>query len=136
MIFNKSNTYKIKTLRMRKTLFSVSAVCFSSSFIYASHPGNHINIILIMADDFGYECIGANGGEYVTPHIDSLAEKGIRFEHCYSNPLSTPSRVQLMTGKYNVHNYTAFAKLERKETTFANLHTLFDVRCSSHGHLL
>ncbi len=121
MIFTKSKTYKIKTLQMRKKLLSVSAVWFSSSFIYASHPGNHINIILIMADDFGYECIGANGGEYVTPHIDSLARKGIRFEHCYSNPLSTPSRVQLMTGKYNVHNYTAFAKLERKETTFANL---------------
>ena len=50
-----------------------------------------------------------------------MAKEGIRFEHCYSNPLSTPSRVQLMTGKYNVRNYTAFAKLERKEITFANL---------------
>lgn len=106
---------------MDKILFSVSAFCLGSGFMYASHPGNRMNIILIMADDFGYECIGANGGGYITPHIDKLAKEGIRFEHCYSNPLSTPSRVQLMTGKYNVRNYTAFAKLDRKETTFANL---------------
>lgn len=106
---------------MKKTIFSISAFCLGSSFVHASSPGNRMNIILIMADDFGYECIGANGGGYATPHIDKLAEEGIRFEHCYSNPLSTPSRVQLMTGKYNVRNYTAFAKLDRRETTFANL---------------
>lgn len=106
---------------MRRTLFSLSAFCFGSSFMYALHPGNRMNIVLIMADDFGYECIGANGGGYATPHIDKLAEEGVRFEHCHSNPLSTPSRVQLMTGKYNVRNYTAFGRLERSETTFANL---------------
>lgn len=106
---------------MRRTLLSLSAFCFGSSFVYASHSGNRMNIVLIMADDFGYECIGANGGGYSTPNIDKLAEEGIRFEHCHSNPLSTPSRVQLMTGKYNVRNYTAFGRLERAETTFANL---------------
>ena len=106
---------------MKRTLFSISAIGLGSGFMYASHPENRMNIVLIMADDFGYECIGANGGGYATPHIDKLAEEGIRFEHCHSNPLSTPSRVQLMTGKYNVRNYTAFAKLDRKETTFANL---------------
>lgn len=106
---------------MRRTLFSLSAFCFGSSFMYASHTGNRTNIVLIMVDDFGYECIGANGGGYATPNIDKLAEEGIRFKHCHSNPLSTPSRVQLMTGKYNVRNYTAFGRLERAETTFANL---------------
>lgn len=80
------------------------------------------NIVLILADDFGYECVGANGGtSYQTPEIDKLAKTGIRFEHCYAQPLCTPSRVQLMTGIYNVRNYTAFGRLERKETTFAHL---------------
>lgn len=106
---------------MERTLFSISALCLSSGFMFASQPRDRMNIVLIMADDFGYECIGANGGGYATPHIDRLAEEGVRFQHCHSNPLSTPSRVQLMTGKYNVRNYTAFAKLERKEVTFANL---------------
>ena len=61
------------------------------------------NIILILADDFGYECVGANGGtSYRTPVLDQLAATGVRFEHCYVQPLCTPTRVQLMTGLYNV----------------------------------
>jgi len=108
-------------MNMGRFLFSITGLCLSSSFLYASHTEERMNIVLIMADDFGYECIRANGGGYATPNIDRLAEEGIRFDHCYANPLSTPSRVQLMTGKYNVRNYTAFATLDRKEITFANL---------------
>ena len=80
------------------------------------------NIILIMADDLGYECIGANGGtSYKTPVLDKMAETGLRFEHCHSQPLCTPSRVKIMTGIYNVRNYVKFGVLDRKQTTFAHL---------------
>lgn len=75
-----------------------------------------------MADDLGYECIGANGGtSYKTPVLDRLAETGVRFEHCYSQPLCTPSRVQIMTGIYNVRNYVKFGIMDRNQTTFAHL---------------
>ena len=87
----------------------------------AAGPGR-MNIVLIMADDLGYETIGANGGEsYATPNLDRLAANGVRFEHCYAQPICTPSRVQLMTGQYNVRNYTKFGVLNRDERTFANL---------------
>ncbi|MCA9050564.1 MAG: sulfatase-like hydrolase/transferase [Planctomycetaceae bacterium] len=80
------------------------------------------NVILIMVDDFGYECITANGGEsYQTPNVDRLAATGVRFEHCHVQPLCTPTRVQLMTGKYNIRNYLQFGKLVRSETTFGHL---------------
>ena len=80
------------------------------------------NIILIMADDFGYECVTGNGGNsYQTPHLDRLAAQGLRFEHCHVQPLCTPTRVQLMTGLYNVRNYFNFGTLPRTETTFAHL---------------
>jgi len=80
------------------------------------------NIILIMADDLGCECIGANGGtSYKTPVLDKMAETGVRFEHCHSQPLCTPSRVKIMTGIYNVRNYVKFGVLDRKQTTFAHL---------------
>ncbi len=80
------------------------------------------NIVLIMADDLGYECIRANGGtSHQTPVLDGLASTGMRFEHCYAQPLCTPSRVQIMTGIYNVRNYTKFGVLPRKEKTFAHL---------------
>ena len=80
------------------------------------------NIILIMADDLGYECLGCNGGtSYKTPCLDQLAQSGMRFRHCYSQPLCTPSRVKIMTGIYNVRNYEVFGKLPSNQTTFANI---------------
>ncbi|MGE4003413.1 MAG: sulfatase-like hydrolase/transferase [Planctomycetaceae bacterium] len=80
------------------------------------------NIVLIMADDLGYECIAANGGEsYRTPVLDGLAAEGVRFEHCYSQPLCTPTRVKLMTGMSNMRNYVEFGTLETSQVTFANL---------------
>jgi arylsulfatase A len=80
------------------------------------------NIVFIMADDFGYECVGANGGtSYQTPVLDQMAMEGMRFEHCYSQPICTPSRVKLMTGISNVRNYAKFGFLDPKQTTFGNL---------------
>lgn len=80
------------------------------------------NIVLIMADDLGYECIGANGGtSYKTPVLDAMAKRGLRFQHCYSQPICTPSRVKLMTGISNVRNYAEFGLLEESQTTFAHL---------------
>jgi len=80
------------------------------------------NIILIMADDLGYETINANGGtSYQTPAIDQMAAEGIRFEHCYAQPLCTPSRVKIMTGLYNVRNYVRFGILDTTQTTFGHL---------------
>ncbi|MEX2168909.1 MAG: sulfatase-like hydrolase/transferase [Pirellulales bacterium] len=80
------------------------------------------NIVLIMADDFGYECLTANGGEsYQTPNLDRLAAEGMRFENCYVQPLCTPTRVELMTGMSNVRNYIQFGTIDRDATTFAHL---------------
>jgi arylsulfatase A len=80
------------------------------------------NIIVILVDDIGYECIGANGGtSYRTPVVDKLAAAGVRFTHGYAQPLCTPTRVQLMTGLSNVRNYISFGKMDPQAVTFANL---------------
>lgn len=75
-----------------------------------------------MADDMGYECLGCNGSEsYQTPHLDKLAQDGMRFENCHSQPICTPTRVQIMTGLYNQRNYIRFGVLDPGQTTFAHL---------------
>ncbi|MBN1509047.1 MAG: sulfatase-like hydrolase/transferase [Sedimentisphaerales bacterium] len=80
------------------------------------------NVILILADDLGYETIGANGGtSYRTPQLDKLAATGVRFTHCFVQPLCTPTRVQLMTGRYNVRNYIRFGTMDPQAVTFANV---------------
>ena len=80
------------------------------------------NVILIMSDDLGYEAIGCNGGtSYATPILDEMANTGARFENAHVQPLCTPTRVQLMTGKYNFRNYIGFGLMKPDEVTFGHL---------------
>ncbi|WKN40510.1 sulfatase-like hydrolase/transferase [Tunicatimonas pelagia] len=85
---------------------------------YSQQP----NVVLIMADDMGYECLSTYGStSYQTPVLDSLAASGIQFAHCISQPLCTPSRVKIMTGLYNYRNYEYFGYLNENQYTFGNL---------------
>lgn len=71
---------------------------FTSPAYAADQPPN---ILLIMADDVGVECLGCYGGtSYPTPRLDRLAESGTRFTHCYSMAVCHPTRITLMTGRY------------------------------------
>jgi len=113
---------KIMNLRnFTLSLLFVAMACWTFTTAFAQ-KAEKLNVILIMADDLGYECIGANGSSsYRTPHLDKLSEGGFRFTNCYVQPLCTPTRVQLMTGQYNVRNYTVFGELHRSQKTFGNL---------------
>jgi arylsulfatase A-like enzyme len=61
------------------------------------------NILFIMADDHASKAISCYGhGINQTPHIDRLANEGMRMNHCYvSNSICTPSRAAILTGTYN-----------------------------------
>ncbi len=105
-------------LRMKSSLLA-ALMCVAVNCQAASEKPN---VVLILIDDFGYECVTANGGEsYQTPVMDKLAATGVRFEQCHVQPVCTPSRVQLMTGMSNRRNYTRFAHLDPSQTTFGNL---------------
>ena len=61
------------------------------------------NILFILADDYGIDGVGCYGSDRFkgkTPHLDALAESGIRFTECYSMPLCGSSRCAIMTGRY------------------------------------
>ena len=79
------------------------------------------NIVLILVDDLGTEALGCYGGtSYATPTIDKMAAQGVRFNHAYAYPLCTPTRVSIMTGKYNFRNWKAFGILDPAEKTFGH----------------
>ncbi len=88
----------------------------------ASAPDRTPNIIFILADDLGCEVVGPKSDpSYKTPNLDALAEEGMQFTRCYAGPSCTPSRVALMTGKYNHRNYLNFSMLPKGERTFGHL---------------
>ena len=89
-----------------RTLIFITIIFFFTSCLESDTNRNNPNVILIMADDLGYEALGINGAdEYKTPVLDSLALNGINFNNAYSQPLCTPTRVKIMTGKPNYENY-------------------------------
>jgi len=95
-----------------KTLGAGAASAGSLSVLSSlSHSGCRLggrkrpNIILINADDLGYAGLGCYGQKLIqTPHIDQMAEEGIRFTDYYSaNTVCVPSRVGLLTGRHPGH---------------------------------
>ena len=95
--------------------------CVSLIFVDAATLSQKPNIIVILADDVGYEALGCYGGEsYSTPHLDVLAKSGLQGMHCYSMPVCHPTRVALLTGRYpsNVGNpkWGAFPTRYEKQT--------------------
>lgn len=69
----------------------------------AAPPSRTPNIVMIYCDDLGYGDIGSYGSSIRTPNLDRLASEGMRFTHFYSgNPVCSPSRAALLTGRYPV----------------------------------
>jgi len=80
------------------------------------------NIVFILADDLGVEVPGCYGGlSYHTPNIDALAETGMQFDHCYSAPLCSPSRVKLLTGRYGFRTGQEWGHIPADEITFGHV---------------
>ena len=57
------------------------------------------NFLLIVADDLAYTDLGIFGGEIATPHLDALAEKGVKMTSFYTAPTCSPTRAMLLTGQ-------------------------------------
>lgn len=85
------------------------------------------NIILIMADDVSareFACYGNK--EHKTPALDNLAETGVQFRTCWATPVCSPSRAEIMTGRYGFrtgwyHNNLRSGNLAQGNETFAEL---------------
>jgi arylsulfatase A-like enzyme len=96
------------------------AGCATASDKSGSSSPDRPNLVVILADDAGAECFGCYGGEsYRTPSIDRMAAEGVRFANAFTQPLCTPTRVELLTGRSNARNYVAFGVLDPAERTFA-----------------
>jgi arylsulfatase A len=67
------------------------------------------NILILLADDLGYEALGTYGGlDFNTPHLNTMAEQGVKFTRAYTSPACTPSRVSLHTSRYPTEHGQTF----------------------------
>ena len=70
-----------------------------SAVISQAQAADKPNIIIIMADDLGWNDVGYHGSEISTPHIDRLAKDGRELTRFYVNSVCSPTRASLMTGQ-------------------------------------
>jgi len=73
---------------------------FGGPHALAQGTGGQPNILYIVADDLGWADVGFHGSEIKTPTLDALAAQGAEFEQFYVQPMCTPTRAALMTGRY------------------------------------
>jgi arylsulfatase B len=62
--------------------------------------GRRPNVVLIVADDLGWNGVGYHGGPAKTPHIDRIARSGVELDRFYVSPMCSPTRAGLLTGRY------------------------------------
>jgi len=84
-------------VQTRHLLLLISLVI---SVIHAQPP----NIIVIVADDLGFNDVSWHNDAVLTPHLAQLANEGVILEQHYSQPICTPTRGALLTGKYPIHS--------------------------------
>jgi arylsulfatase A-like enzyme len=80
------------------SLAPVALASKTSALAQSASPRPHI--VYIVADDLGWKDVGYHGSDIKTPNIDQLAQDGARLEQFYVQPMCTPTRAALMTGRY------------------------------------
>lgn len=89
--------------RFRRGLLGFAALVVVSALgdrNAASAAPERPNIVYLLADDLGWGDVGWHGGEIKTPNLDKLAAAGARLEQFYVQPVCSPTRAALMTGRY------------------------------------
>jgi arylsulfatase A-like enzyme len=95
----------MKTTKFKYGLSGLSILAVAAILPVASSPASATdakpNIVYIVADDLGWKDVGFNGATDIkTPNLDKLAENGVKFSQFYAQPMCTPTRAALMTGRY------------------------------------
>ncbi len=90
---------------MKTSCLALVAFCLFELLVRpatAAAAAAHPNVLLIITDDQGYGDVGFNGNPKLhTPNMDRLAREGVRFERFHANPVCSPTRASLLTGRYN-----------------------------------
>ena len=99
-------------LRLIVALSTFTALALAMPLASAATPSKPLNIVVLYADDWRHDTLGAAGHPVVkTPHLDRLAQEGMRFTHnCVTTAICGVSRATLLTGQWmSRHGNPAFA---------------------------
>ena len=82
---------------MKRMIWRLALVLCIGGCAFAAHAARP-NIVVLVADDWGFTDVGAFGGEIATPNLDALARDGVRFSNFHVAASCSPTRAMLLTG--------------------------------------
>ena len=109
----------------KSLILIILALCLCSCAIQQEE--SKPNVIIILTDDQGWGDLSVSGNTNLsTPNVDHLAETGVSFDRFYVSPVCSPTRAELLTGRYHVRGgvYSTSAggeRLDLDETTIAQI---------------
>ena len=95
---NRRGPYAAPVVTIRTAFVLFGVLCHSGTPVIAKESPVRPNVLVIIADDLGWNDISLHGGATPTPHIDSLASSGVSFRNLIVNPVCSPTRAALLTG--------------------------------------
>lgn len=115
---------------IRPALLIAAILSFLSIPLASMEAAAKPNVVMLLADDLGYQDIGCYDGPVQTPAIDALAAGGVRFQDFYSGcAVCSPSRATLLTGRHHIragvyswiHDASQRSHLLQRENTLAEV---------------
>jgi arylsulfatase A-like enzyme len=85
---------------MNRFLLTLAVAVLATAVRAADKP----HVVFLLADDLGFADVGFHGSEIKTPNIDQLAAAGAKLESFYVQPVCSPTRAALMTGRYPIRH--------------------------------
>ena len=107
------NILRMEVVLFQAALFLLIALFSNTALSHDPKNCKRPHILFILADDLGWSDVGFHGSVIQTPNIDKLAREGVILDNYYVQPLCTPTRSALMTGRYPIHTGIKFGHDER-----------------------
>lgn len=114
---------------------SASLAAALSSHRATAEPTGKPNLIVVMSDDCSAREFGCYGHpEHRTPHTDRMAREGVMFNTCWCTPICSPTRAQMMTGKYGFRTRWYHNDLKDGATPLSDGHVIFSQMLKKQGY--
>lgn len=113
-------------LKMRLNFLNIFVVTFA--LLACGINGAPLNILLVVIDDFGWSDVGFHGSKIATPNMDKLASEGVILDNYYVQPICTPTRSALLSGRYPIHTgklTSALSLKMRLKKSLIKVHVIF-----------
>lgn len=98
-----NQTARLDTMKTTTLKIGLLLCLTLATSAWAARP-TRPNIVVLVADDWGFSDVGAFGGEIATPNLDNLAQRGVRFSNFHVAASCSPTRAMLLTGVDNHRN--------------------------------